>query len=390
MGEFFTRVFSADFIPHGHCYLWQSNIVWLHVVSDSIICISYYSIPIALVYLVKKRPELTFNFMFLMFAAFICLCGTTHLMNVITVWNPVYRIDGLIKAITAAVSIVTAFVLWPLIPKALRIPSPKQLQHEVFMREQAQHELQAAHDFLECRVHERTTEIEQQSTELKKVNEALYAEVIERKKSEERQKVLMAELDHRVKNSLSIVLSILNQTFPRATDLNHFRESFTRRLLGLAELHRLLTQNRWERVGFSDLVRLSLQPYAGTSGPIVRVNGSPTVLLDTHTTQSLYMVFHELALNAAKYGSLSVPEGRLDLGWEVLLSNGTHEMNVVWQESGGPRVAPPSARGFGSELIEFSITQELGGNVSIEFLEAGMLCKLRIPLKNIDSQTEVI
>lgn len=114
------RLFSAEgFMPHGHCYRWEPDVLWLHVVSDSVIALAYYSIPIALVMLVRRRRDLAFNWMFLMFGAFIFACGTTHAMNILTVWNPVYRADGVIKLMTAAVSAMTAVALWPLIPLSL-------------------------------------------------------------------------------------------------------------------------------------------------------------------------------------------------------------------------------------------------------------------------------
>lgn len=115
-------------MPHGHCYLWTPSILWLHVVSDVVIFLSYSSIPIALIYFVLKKKTLPFNWIFWMFAAFIVLCGTTHIMSVWTTWNPVYRIEGIVKAMTAIISSITAVTLWFLIPKALALPTPLDLQ----------------------------------------------------------------------------------------------------------------------------------------------------------------------------------------------------------------------------------------------------------------------
>jgi hypothetical protein len=126
--EFFKRLFSSDFLPHGTCYLWNPRIVWLHVVSDSVITLSYYCIPLALVYLVRKRRDIPFNWIFWMFGLFILGCGTTHLMEVWTVWHPTYLLSGVIKAITAAVSIATAMMLIPLVPKVISLPSRMHLQ----------------------------------------------------------------------------------------------------------------------------------------------------------------------------------------------------------------------------------------------------------------------
>ena len=116
------------FIPHGHCYLWKPGLVGLHLVSDVLIALAYYSIPLTLIHFVRKRHDLPFSWIFQLFGAFIIACGTTHLMEVWTLWHPHYWLSGLIKAMTAAVSVTTAVLLVPLIPKALALPSPAQLE----------------------------------------------------------------------------------------------------------------------------------------------------------------------------------------------------------------------------------------------------------------------
>jgi PAS domain S-box-containing protein len=126
--SFITRLFSSDFMPHGHCYLWQPDIVWLHVASDGFIALAYYSIPVALLYFVRRRTDLAFNWMFVMFAAFIFGCGSTHVMEVWTVWHGTYRLAGVVKLLTAGLSVGTAVALWPLIPRALALPSTSQLE----------------------------------------------------------------------------------------------------------------------------------------------------------------------------------------------------------------------------------------------------------------------
>ncbi|MBD2516523.1 PAS domain S-box protein [Nostoc sp. FACHB-973] len=127
--EFLNNFFSTNqFIPHGHCYLWKPGLVWLHLLSDVLTGLAYYSIPVMLVYFVRKRRDVPFGWMFLMFSTFIVACGTTHLMDVWTLWYPTYWLSGFIKAITAFVSVVTALELVPLIPQALALPSPAQLE----------------------------------------------------------------------------------------------------------------------------------------------------------------------------------------------------------------------------------------------------------------------
>ncbi|HEY9665196.1 MAG TPA: PAS domain S-box protein, partial [Coleofasciculaceae cyanobacterium] len=143
--------FFEQFIPHGHCYLWKPGLVSLHVVSDSLIALAYYSIPLTLLYFVRKRRDLPFDWIFLLFSAFIVACGTTHIFEVWTLWHPHYWLSGFVKAITAAVSLCTAMLLVPLIPKALALPSPaqleasnRQLEKEIQERAATEAELQRA------------------------------------------------------------------------------------------------------------------------------------------------------------------------------------------------------------------------------------------------------
>lgn len=129
MPTFFNYPFQSNgFIPHGHCYLWQTGLVWLHIISDATIALAYYSIPFLLIYFISKRKDVPFNGVFLLFGAFIIACGTGHLMDIWTLWHPDYWIAGTLKALTAIISIYTAFALLYLMPQALTLPSPAQLE----------------------------------------------------------------------------------------------------------------------------------------------------------------------------------------------------------------------------------------------------------------------
>ena len=129
MPIFFNYFFHSNgFIPHGHCYLWQTGLVWLHIISDATIALAYYSIPFLLIYFISKRKDVPFNGVFLLFGAFIIVCGTGHLMEIWTLWHPDYWIAGVLKALTAIISIYTAFALFFLMPQALTLPSPAQLE----------------------------------------------------------------------------------------------------------------------------------------------------------------------------------------------------------------------------------------------------------------------
>ncbi|HYX13950.1 MAG TPA: ATP-binding protein [Nostoc sp.] len=129
MPTFFNYPFHSNgFVAHGHCYLWKTGLVWLHIISDATIALAYYSIPFLLIYFISKRKDVPFNGVFLLFGAFIIACGTGHLMDIWTLWHPNYWVAGGLKALTAIISIYTAFALFYLMPQALALPSPAQLE----------------------------------------------------------------------------------------------------------------------------------------------------------------------------------------------------------------------------------------------------------------------
>ncbi len=163
------------FMSHGHCYMWRPNLVALHVISDSVITIAYYTIPFTLLYLVRKRKDLPFNWMFVAFGVFIIACGTTHLMEIWTIWTPVYWLSGMVKAVTAAASIVTAVALIKLLPVIMLIPSvhqlraaKEQLEREVAERKDAEAGLNEIRGKLEQGVEERTRDLARANAELEK------------------------------------------------------------------------------------------------------------------------------------------------------------------------------------------------------------------------------
>src|SRR5712671_704094 len=160
MIDFFKNLFSSDgFMPHGHCYLWRPGVVWLHATSDALITLAYYSIPITLVYFVRKRKDLEFHWMFVCFAVFILACGTTHLMEIWNIWHANYWLSGGIKAITALASVPTAILLVKLIPQALALPRPDDLRK--------------AYAELEFQVQKRTADLQLEMNERKRTEQQL-------------------------------------------------------------------------------------------------------------------------------------------------------------------------------------------------------------------------
>lgn len=145
MPEFLRRLFSPEgFMPHGHCYMWRPEIVWLHVVSDALVGLSYTTIPFTLYYFVRRRRDLPYRWMFICFAVFIVACGATHYMEIVTLWTPVYRLSGVVKAITAVASVSTAVLLAWLVPHALAIPSPARLREAIDELKASEHQLRIA------------------------------------------------------------------------------------------------------------------------------------------------------------------------------------------------------------------------------------------------------
>lgn len=182
MPDFLANLLKADFLAHGHCYRWQPEVVWLHVVSDLLIALAYYFIPFALIYIVRKRGDLAYPWMFWLFGIFILACGTTHLMSVWTVWQPVYRLDGVVKLVTALASVPTAILLIRLAPAVIALPSPEQLriansdlEAEVMSRKEAERQVRELNAELEDRVRLRTQELEVANQHLRESEDRLHS-----------------------------------------------------------------------------------------------------------------------------------------------------------------------------------------------------------------------
>ena len=183
MTSFLAAIFSENsFTPHGFCLAWEPVLLWLHVVSDSVVALAYYTIPFAILYFMARRQDLAFRSIFALTGTFILACGTTHVMDVVTLWYPVYWLDGIIRAFTALVSIGTAAVIWLVMPKALALPSTAQLeeanrrlQHEIGERERADAALRDANAELEQRVALRTAELESEVAQRRRTEEILRA-----------------------------------------------------------------------------------------------------------------------------------------------------------------------------------------------------------------------
>lgn len=193
--------------------------------------------------------------------------------------------------------------------------------------------------------------------------------------AEERRKLLIDELNHRVKNNLANVQSLALQT-SGGDSVDQFRAAFLSRLRALSRAHDLLTRNVWEAADLRDVVALTVEPY----GERVEAEG-PSLALTPNAALSLNLALHELATNAAKYGALSTSDGRVEVRW----STAEGRLLLAWTERGGPPVAPPERRGFGSRLLERGVAAELGGAVTLAFQPDGLRCRIEAPLERVRS-----
>lgn len=208
----------------------------------------------------------------------------------------------------------------------------------------------------------------------------MLVDISERKSAETRQKLLVDELNHRVKNTLATVQSLVQQTSRGTKSPEAFREHLQGRLIALSQAHDQLSRRNWEHADLLDIAHASVAPYRNEAGDnVVIFGGSADV--DPRSALTLAMIFHELATNAAKYGSLSGPGGRVDLGWQIERSGPNPRLRVCWYESGGPQVSPPTRRGFGMLLVERGLETELGGAAHLDFASAGVRCEIELPLK---------
>jgi PAS domain S-box-containing protein len=201
-------------------------------------------------------------------------------------------------------------------------------------------------------------------------------DITERKQAEEHRNFLNAELDHRVKNVLSIVGAIITQSQHASASTADFVASINHRIKSLASTHEMLSHSCWQGASLEEIVRNELAPYTTANADI----GGPSIVLEPGAAQATAMVLHELATNAAKYGALSNHGGRVSVRW-LWLTNGTphQRLAIEWQETGGPPVIPPSTSGYGTSVIRELIPFEFGGTVDLTFDPRGVRCRLEVP-----------
>jgi PAS domain S-box-containing protein len=208
----------------------------------------------------------------------------------------------------------------------------------------------------------------------------MLVDISSHKQAEARQKALIDELNHRVKNTLATVQSLARRSARHASNLQEFGATFDARILGLARAHDLLSRRYWVAVAMQNLVQDIVAPYADTDGR-VRADG-PALDLNPRAALSLAMALNELVTNAAKYGALSVPSGAISVHWNMPESEAAM-MRLEWIEEGGPPVAVPPRRGFGTVLLERCIERDLDGRCDLRFDAGGVRCRMSIPFPQL-------
>ena len=208
-------------------------------------------------------------------------------------------------------------------------------------------------------------------------------DITARKQHEDHQRLLLNELNHRVKNTLAIVQSIALQTLRGADGMGPAVDRFESRLHALAQAHDVLTRQEWEHAPLHDIVRTAVAPCLQDGPGRFDIDGPP-IQLEPQRALALSMALHELCTNAMKFGALSVAHGHVRVHWSTETRDGRRLLVLHWQEADGPPVTPPAQRGYGARLIERGLRHDLGGDVALAFEPAGVHCRITAPMPELD------
>jgi PAS domain S-box-containing protein len=208
-----------------------------------------------------------------------------------------------------------------------------------------------------------------------------FVDLTKHKEEQANSRMLIDELNHRVKNTLATVHSIVWQALRKSTDARVIGESIEARLAALSRSHDLLTRENWEGAGLRDIVIDALDPF-GVAGALAErlVISGDNIRLSPRVTLALGIAFNELATNAVKYGAFSNESGSIQISWSSAVSSNGDRVILNWKENDGPPVVPPSRKGFGSQVIERGLAQELEGSASLDFQQQGLVFTLDFPV----------
>jgi two-component sensor histidine kinase len=375
---------------HGFCLSWAPGLIAVHVISDALIGLAYFSIPLAIAAVVRRRGDLQYGWIAYLFVAFILACGSTHLWSIVTLWYPAYGVEGVIKAVTAVLSVATAVLLWPLIPRLVALPSSAELErlnaelaarveaeaHTAALLRDSEAKLQAANAQLELRVAERTAE-------LVSVNARLELALQERTTALSQRDLLLREVYHRVKNNLQIIDSLLVMQSRELAD-GPAKAAFgdmRSRIYALGLVHEQL-------MGSPDLETFDVAPFLKALVANILAGGARRdVALDVRAAPldvgldfgiPLGLLVTELVTNSLKH---AFPEGSGAI--EVSLdrkADGAVVLVVADDGVGLPSAPSPNAKGsrrsLGARIIDGLVSQ-LGGVMKVNG-EAGVRTEVRL------------
>lgn len=211
----------------------------------------------------------------------------------------------------------------------------------------------------------------------------VHRDITERKDLEEQREAISHELDHRIRNVVSVVSSLVSLTAKSALSVGEFKDSLQERLSGLAATQTFLGRAKGKNISLSALLQAELGHYRSSDGTNVNINGAP-VALRSQAVQPLALAVHELATNSAKYGALSDPRGCVTITTDCMMEGDKGLIAIEWRETGGPPVQPPDRQGFGTTLIEQMIKRVFKGSVELDYRSEGLVCRMTLPRANVE------
>ncbi len=359
----------GDYMPHGMCLLWQPWLVILWAGSDLLIFLSYMAIPFALLTVLRKRNDVPHRGLVVLFASFIVLCGLTHLLGIVTLWYPIYPWVGSVKLATGIVSMITAIVLFRLIPDLANLPSPSELAsvNASLQGEILAHKKTLAS--LESQIVERTGE-------LKSANEKLAVQT--------------QEANHRSANLLAVAGALASQSARGIESKEDFVSTLLGRLQALAKATTSINKVEGKpSVDLETIVRGQLEPMLQTFTDRVEIAGA-SINVASEAAQQICLALHELATNSQKYNFPVSANTRIKLGWAITQNDaGESQFELRWQEQIPPdlvsEVSKGDHKGFGTQLLMRAIPATLKGHASREFIEHELIYQLYAPLEAISA-----
>lgn len=368
-----------QYMPHGMCLLWEPWLVLLWAGSDLMIFAAYMALPLAIVMVLKRRPDLTHRGLVSLFAGFILLCGITHAMGIVTLWYPIYPFTGVVKLATGLISMATAIVFFRLIPIFVRIPTPDKHEEVIAKLEVTLADLSRARDELECRVKQRTAELKEANTRLA---------------------YTARDAVQRSRNLIQVVSSL---TRP-GVEVNEYPENFLRELRGRINALAIATSTVMEhgdstRAQLERVVRRQVEPLFANPAQQLGTEG-PAIEVGAQGAQQVSLVAWELASRFAHMSRSKQSRGRIAVTWAVTREAGKEdELTLEWRETFGTQaesgeehavegdgtMTPEPLPEFSEALLTRIVPHLLDGKGRIEIAPSTFIYRLVCPLRALDN-----